>query len=75
MKHKLINFDSNINNLIVRRGKPLCWILFLIKLWACNFPVDVAKFLRTAFFIKNLFIKKLFSFIHTFPRKKSVAEV
>ena len=41
-------------NLAIFRGKHLCWSLFLIKLQAYNFPVNIAKFLRTAFFIKHL---------------------
>ena len=87
-KHKLINFDWIVNNLIVHnllinylnlikesiqkqlltdqiffdigvlrnfaifRGKHLCWSVFLIKLQACNFPVNITKFLRTPFFHK-----------------------
>ena len=36
------------------RGTHQCWSLFLKKLQVCNFPVNIAKFLRTAFFIKHL---------------------
>ena len=36
------------------RGKHLCWSLFIIKLQACNSPVNIAKFLRTGFFLKHL---------------------
>ena len=28
----------------ILRGKNLCWSVFLIKLHACNFPVNIAKF-------------------------------
>ena len=89
MKHKLINFDWIVNNLIVRnllinylnlikesiqkqllteqmffeigvlknfaifRGKHLCWSVFLIKLQACNFPVNIAKNFKNSFFYKT----------------------
>ena len=33
--------------------KHLCWSLFLIKLQACNFPVNIAKFLRPSFNYKT----------------------
>ena len=36
------------------RGKHLYWSLFSIKLQAGNFPVNVAKFLGAAFFIKRI---------------------
>ena len=42
------------------RGKHVYWSLFLIKLQVCNFPVNIAKFLKIAFFIKHvlwLFLK------------------
>ena len=32
-----------LKNLAIFRGKHLSWSLFLIKLQACNFPVDIAK--------------------------------
>ena len=32
------------------RGKHLCWSVFLIKLQACNFSVNIAKF--SSFFHK-----------------------
>ena len=43
-----------LKKLAVFRGKHLCWSLFLMKLQVCNFPVNIAKFLATAFFIKHL---------------------
>ena len=43
-----------LKNFAIFRGKHLCWILLLIKLQAGNFPVNIAKFLRTPFFIKHL---------------------
>ena len=43
-----------LKNFGIFRGKHLCWSVFLIKLQACNFPVNITKFLRTAFFIKHL---------------------
>ena len=51
-----------LENFTTFTGKYLCWSLFLRKLQACNFvqkrlqhrnfPVNIAKFLRTIFFIK-----------------------
>ena len=41
----LKNFEISIE-------KHLCWSLFLVKLQACNFPLNIAKFLRAAFFMK-----------------------
>ena len=35
-------------------SKEVCWSLFLIKLQDCNFPTNIAKFFRTAFFITPL---------------------
>ena len=52
--------------------KHLCWSLFLIKLQACNFPVNIAKFLRTAFPIKHL--RGCFWKIHKFPKETSLTE-
>ena len=43
-----------LQNFDIFRGKHLCWILFLIKLQACKFSANIAKFLRTAFFIQHL---------------------
>ena len=34
--------------------KHLCWSLFLIKLQACNFSVNIAKFLGGALIIKHM---------------------
>ena len=42
-----------LKNLAIFKGKHLCWSLFLIKLQACNFPVNVAKFLKNSFFHKT----------------------
>ena len=36
------------------REKHLFWSLFLKKFQACDFPVNIAKFLATPFFIKRL---------------------
>ena len=41
-----------LKNFAIFRGKYPC--LFLIKLQVCNFPVNITKFLRTAFFMKHL---------------------
>ena len=101
MKHKLINFNWIVNDLIFRillinylnsikesiqrqllieqaffkigvlknfaifRGKHLCWSLFLIKLRACNFPVNTAEFLRKSCFHKTSLVttsEKLINF-------------
>ena len=43
-----------LKNFVILRGKHLYWSLFLLKLHACNFPVNIAKFLRTTSFIKQL---------------------
>ena len=43
-----------LKNFALFTGKHLCWNFFLIKLQVCNFLVNIAKFLRTAFFIKRL---------------------
>ena len=43
-----------LKNFAIIRGKHLRWSVFLTKLQVCNFPVNIAKFLRTAFFIKHL---------------------
>ena len=43
-----------VKNFAIFRGKHLCWILFLVKLQACSFAVNISKFLRTAFLIKHL---------------------
>ena len=40
-----------VKNFAILSGKHLCWIG---KLQACKFPMNIAKFLRTAFFIKHL---------------------
>ena len=57
---------SSLKNFAIFTGIHLCWGLFLIKLQAFRpstflkrnsntvFPVDIAKFLRTAFFIEHL---------------------
>ena len=45
---------SVFKNFATLRVKHLCWGLFLIKLQVCNFPVNIAKFLKKAFFIKHL---------------------
>ena len=43
-----------LKHFAIFRGKHLCSSVFLIKLQDCNFPVNIAKFLKTAFFIKHL---------------------
>ena len=43
-----------LKNFAIFRAKHLCWSLFLTRLQACNFPVNIAKFLRTPFFIKHI---------------------
>ena len=46
-------FETGVlKNFAIFRGKYPC--LFLIKLQACNFPVNITKFFRTAFFMKHL---------------------
>ena len=45
-------FKIGAKNLAIFSGKYLRWILFLTKLQASNFPVNIEKFLRT-FFIKH----------------------
>ena len=40
-------------NFVIFRVKHLCWSLFLIKLQACNFPVNIAKFYKNSFFDKT----------------------
>ena len=42
-----------LKNFAIFSGKHLCWSVFLIKLQACNFPVNTANFVRTAFFKKS----------------------
>ena len=60
-------FFGVLNSFAIFRGNHLCWSLFLIKLQACNIPVNIAKFLRTAFFTKH-FRWLLHKFIN-FPEK------
>ena len=43
-----------LKNFAIFTGKHLRWSLLLIKLQACNFLVNIAKFLKSAFFIKHL---------------------
>ena len=62
-------------NFAILTGKHLCWSLFL-GLKACNFikkrlqhrcfPVNIAKFLRTAFSIEHLWWLLLFNTISNF---------
>ena len=68
-----------LKKLAIFIGKDLCWSLFLIKLQACDktanfnkeglkhrsFSVNMAKFLRTAFFIRHLWWL-LLHFVHSF---------
>ena len=61
-----------LKNFAIFRGKLLCWGVFLIKLQVSNFPVNIAKFIRTGFFIKYLWW--LLLKIHKFPRKTLVPE-
>ena len=56
-------------NVLIFRGKDLCWSLFLIKLQACNFPVNIVKFLiKNNFFHKTLPVAAFEKFIN-FPEK------
>ena len=51
------------------REKHLCWNLFLIKLQACNFPVNIAKFFKNSFFHKTTPVAASEKFIN-FPGKR-----
>ena len=42
-----------LKNFAIFRGKHLCWSLFLLKLHACNFPVNITKFFKNSFFCKT----------------------
>ena len=42
-----------LKNFAIFRGKRLCWSLFLIKLQACNFSVNIGNFFGAAFFKKT----------------------
>ena len=62
-----------LRNFAIFTGKQLCWSLFLIKLQTfikkrlqhrC-FPVNIAKFLRTLFFIAHLRWLLLNNYTHT----------
>ena len=56
-------------------GKHLCWSLFSIKLRAFRcFPVNIAKFLRAAFFIEHLRWLLLQMFYFTLYLQKDVAK-
>ena len=59
-------FEIGVKNFTTEQ-KTMCWNLFLIKLKKRSehrcFPVNIAKFLRTASFIENL--RWLLSFIVT----------
>ena len=48
----------------VLKGKNLSWSLFLIKLFQYNFPVNIAKFLRTSIF-KNICERLLLNVVFT----------
>ena len=61
-----------LKNFAIFTGKHLCWSLFLIKLQAFKcFPVNIAKFLRSSFFIENLLLQM---FCFTLCFHKDVAE-
>ena len=48
-------FEVGVDKIFaIFRGEHLYWNLFSIKLQACNFSVNVAKFLGAAFFIKHI---------------------
>ena len=66
-KFNRFKIGLKLQNIAIFIGKHLCWSLFLIRLQAfqdCNFikmrlqhrcfPVNIAKFLRTTFFIKHV---------------------
>ena len=57
-----------LKDFAIFRGKHICWSLFLIKLQVCNFPVNIAKFLRTVFFHKTPPVATSEKFIN-FPGK------
>ena len=63
-----------LKNFAVFTGKHLCWNLFLMKLQAFRcFPVNIAKFLTTAFFIDHLRWLLLQMFCFTFIFKKTIS--
>ena len=59
-----------LKNFTIFSGKYLCWSFFLIKLQACNFSVNIAKFLGTDFFMEHL--RRL---LHKIPRKTGVIDI
>ena len=64
-----------LKNFAIFTGKHLCWSLFLIKLQAFRcFPMNIAKFLRAAFFIENFHCLLLQMFCFTIYFQKDFAE-
>ena len=75
-----------IKNFAIFRGKHLCWSLFVIKFPACKpanllkrgsntsiFSINIAKYLRTAFFIEHfqwLLFKAMFETCQNLKNKK-----
>ena len=57
-----------LKNFAIFRGRHLCWSLFLIKLQACNFPVNTAKSFKNSFLHKARKVAALKKFLN-FPGK------
>ena len=63
-----------LKNFVIFREKHLCWCMLLIKLQAFRrFPVNIAKFLRAAFFRATL-VAASADVLFTLYFQKSVAE-
>ena len=63
-----------LKNFAIFREKHLCWCMLLIKLQAFRrFPVNIAKFLRAAFFRATL-VAASADVLFTLYFQKSVAE-
>ena len=65
---KQVFFEISVHkNFAISRGKHLCWSLFLIKLQACNFPVNICKIFKNSLFHKTPPMVAFEKFIN-FPR-------
>ena len=63
-----------LKNFAIFRGKHLRWSLFLIKLQACNVPVNIVKFFQNSFFHKIPPVAASEKCIN-FPRKHQYGQI
>ena len=57
-----------LKNVAIIIVKHLCWSLFLLKLLACNFPVNIVKLFKNKFSHKTLPVAASKKFLN-FPEK------